>query len=247
MRMRLRVALTVKSRAPPLPAAMAWATYPSTWWRKLFSPDDDLGGWWWDAFFRLSKIVTTALHCCHAGMVIYMRDTKRDTHIETELGRGLVGGVPQKPAERTFPLLTFPSKFFPPLTFSHTHSCPFPSPFFILLLLLSSSWSATQGGRRNAQVPIWLWKLSGKKAFTSFSSWTGFPPSPFHSRHNFWNIFTKISRQCNLKTSFVELLKCKFKSPFLFNIGIWFDQWLMGSLACGPKIWIENWGSHQRP
>ena len=53
-----------------------------------------------DAFFCLSKIVTTAVHCCHAGMVIYMRDTKRDTHIKTPTGS--VAGGPRKPAERTF-------------------------------------------------------------------------------------------------------------------------------------------------
>ena len=78
-------------------------------------------------------------------MVIYMRDTMRDTHIETELGRGaaVVVGVPQKPAERTFPTLTFPSKFFPlSLTFSHTRSCPFPSslyPFAPPLLIICNS------------------------------------------------------------------------------------------------------------
>ena len=190
MRMRLRVALTVKSRAAPLPGAMATLA-PSTWWRKWFSPlYDDLGGW--DAF---SKIVTTALHCCHAGLVIYMRDTKGDTHIETESER-LVLGVPLKPAERTFHISHFLSSLHPtqpPLfTFSHTHSCPFPSflypsPAPPLLLVICNS-----GARRNAQVPIWLWKLSGKKAFTSFNPWTGFlpPPSIHHSKHNFWNIFT---------------------------------------------------------
>ena len=125
MRMRLRVALTVKSRAAPLPGAMAT---PSTWWRKLFSPLYDLGGW--DAF---SKIVTTALHCCHAGMVIYMRDTKGDTHIETESVRML--GVPQKPAERTFHISHFILHPQPPLhIFPHT-LVPFP----ILSLSLSFS------------------------------------------------------------------------------------------------------------
>ena len=81
-----------------------------------------------------SKIVTTALHCCHAGMVIYMRDTKRDTHIETESGvREVALGVPQKPAEQTFPLTfyqlpTLPSSHFPTHTPSISHSLSSPPP-----------------------------------------------------------------------------------------------------------------------
>ena len=50
-------------------------------------------------------VVTIALHCCHAGLVIYMRDILRDTQIvETEPKRRFSGDLevaPLKPAQRT--------------------------------------------------------------------------------------------------------------------------------------------------
>ena len=231
MRMRLRVALTVKSRAPPLPVAMAWGTYPLNLVAKIVFP-------WWRPWMRCFFPSFQDCYNCASLLPrwdgdIYARHNARHSYWDW-IGTGGGGGGGGSPetcrtdiSHSHISLQILPS--FPHI-FPHT-LLPLP---ILSLSVCSSSPHHLQlrwGRRRNAQVPIWLWKLSGKKAFTSFSSsWTGFAPSPFlHSKHNFWNIFTRISRQCNVKSSFVELLKCKFKSPFLFNIGIWFDQWLMGS------------------
>ena len=143
----------------------------------------------------------------------------------------------------------FPSSHFPP---NSSHPSHFPTHTRALSHPLSLSFCSSSPHRdlqlRGGEEMLKCQSdsenfLEKKLSLPSAPEQASLPP-PFHSRHNFWNIFTKISRQCNLKTSFVELLKCKFKSPFLFNIGIWFDQWLMGSLVCGPNIWIENWGSY---
>ena len=220
MRKRLREALTVKSRAPPLPGAIAWGTYPLNLVAKMVFP-------WWRPWMRCFFPSFQDCYNCASLLPrwdgdIYARHKARHSYRD-RIGTG-VGGSPETCMTDISPhiFISFPSSSHFP-----THTPALSHPLLILLLLLSSS-SATQG-RRNAQVPIWLWKLSGKKAFTSFNPSAGFAPPFLHSKHNFRNIFTRISRQCDVKSSFVELLKCKFKSPFLFNIGIWFDPSLMGS------------------
>ena len=94
-------------------------------------------------------VVTIALHCCHAGLVIYMRDILRDTQIvETEPKRRFSGDlevVPLKPAQRTCSPI-HPSPRPTPPSLSHLHRdtlkhSPFPSPQYFL----SQSSAATRG------------------------------------------------------------------------------------------------------
>ena len=150
-------------------------------------------------------------------MVIYMRDTKGDTHIETESERML--GVPQKPAERTFHISLFilhPQP--PPHIFPHT-LVPFP----ILSLSCSSSPRHLQlRGEEMLKCQSDSENFLEKKlSLPSTPEQASFPP-PSTTRSITFGIYLlpRISRQCNIKSSFVELLKCKFKSPFLSNIGI---------------------------
>ena len=145
---------------------------------------------------------------------IYARHKARHSYRD-RIGTG-VGGSPETCMTDISPhiFISFP---LPLLTFSHTHSSPFPSspyPSAPPLLIICSS-----GPKKCSSANLTL-KTFWKKSFHFLQPLSRLRSPFLHSKHNFRNIFTRISRQCDVKSSFVELLKCKFKSPFLFNIGI---------------------------
>ena len=153
----------------------------------------------------------------------YICETQSETLISRPNRDGR-WGFPRNLHDRHFPSHLYQLPIL--LTFSHTHSCPFPSspyPSAPPLLIICSS-----GPKKCSSANLTL-KTFWKKSFHFLQPLSRLRSPFLHSKHNFRNIFTRISRQCDVKSSFVELLKCKFKSPFLFNIGIWFDPSLMGS------------------
>ena len=147
-------------------------------------------------------VVTIALHCCHAGLVIYMRDILRDTQIvETEPKRRFSGDLEVGGSPDTCTTDMLPHPPFPLTNYSFPPSHIFTKTLSNILLSrlpnifsLSRQLQLEEVKKRQSRTLKSFWK----KTFTSTPCLLPSPLSPIspphHSRHNFWNIFTGISK-----------------------------------------------------
>ena len=199
MRKRPRVALTLKSRAPPLPGAIAWGAYhPLNLVAKIVFP------WCWWPWMRcfFPRFFPRLLQLRFIAATLgwwYICETQSETLISRPNRDGR-WGFPRNLHDRHFPSHLYQLPTPPPHIFPHTLQIfPILYPLLLLIVICNSGpkkcWSANL-----------TLKTFWKKSFhflQPLNRLCSLPPL-LHSKHNFRNIFTRISRQCDVKSSFVE-------------------------------------------
>ena len=187
MMIRLRAALTVKSRASLLPGAMAWGKPPpqpggENSFPLIATRDCDE----WMLFSVFPRLLQLRFIAATLGWW-YICEIQSETLISR----------PRLDQWRGFPGNLQNGHFL--LTFSQSHNVRFtslPSNFPTHTPGLSHLSSSPSSWSWNAQVPIWLGKLSEKKlSLPSPSTPQRASLFPHHSKHNFRNIFTGISQR----------------------------------------------------